>query len=121
MKYKQAREEGRLAIIPRWLHQGAVVWFWDSVNCLDERCVDHGKFACPLRADNETSAVVKRCQRVHPVLRQAEIWSLSAHFTPGAVWYIINEYFQIRAEDLEAVFFKSSREALRHKPLEVLF
>ena len=120
-KYKQADNDGRLAMIPKWLFEGATVWLWDSLDCDDEPCGDRGKMLCPLRPDDSFSEVVIRCRRSHPVLRQIEVWSLAAYFTHAGVYFVINDFFQIRAADLEKLLHRSAAEARANKPLEAPF
>lgn len=119
-KYKKAMATGRLAMVPDWLFEGNTVFIWDSTDCDDEPCGDWGKLACPYRPGETITPVVIGCRRAHPKLRRVEVWSVAAYFMRSGVYFVINDYFQIHANDLPKVVFKNEREAWRNKPLVAL-
>ena len=119
---KEAARDGRVAVLPAWLTEGSKVWIWRECFCDGgDMCPDCVTPACPLnclkgRPDAETAA---RCARNHPQLDSLTVWAVSADFTPGGIFWVINEAYRIRNCFLRAAVSPTKEAALANRPARI--
>ena len=115
--------ESRLAILPDWLQEGRVVWFWRETYCFDgDLCVDSITPVCPFngsgRADRDR---ILRCSRRHPILTKTDVWSVTASFEPLGIFWTINDCYTVRNDVLLGAFFPTQAAAMDHRPEVILY
>lgn len=123
-KYIQkAAREGRVAVLPEWLCEGRIVWYWREILCDDELCPDMVGPSCPIndahRHIGPRSPEALECARLHPVLDSMELWAVSAQFTPRGVVWAFNEDTEISDAWLRLAVFPTKEEALQHRPRRI--
>ena len=117
---KKAAREGRVAILPEFLQEGRVVWYWREILCDDELCPDMVGPSCPMndlhRSVRARSPEALACARLHPVLDSMELFSVLAQFTPRGIVWRLNDAVEISDAWLRSAVWPSKLSALQHRP-----
>lgn len=117
---EKAARDGRVAVLPEWLKEGATVWYWRELLCDDELCPDMVGPSCPMNSlhgrHGPHSPEALECARMHPTLDSMEVRRVTAEFTPQGVTWCINDSFEVPAYWLRRAVFTSKAKALQHRP-----